>query len=183
MLAVRSRIFQFGLILAAAVSVSMSPAASQGYTPEQQQACSGDAMRLCGAYVPDVDRITVCMIQNKSQLSPGCRVFSGPIPNRWPRRAPRKPAPTSKPAAARKPRQRQAAEAQEVGEAGRELTGAAFRIFAQQGLLPDTLQHQPWRGACLGDVEAAVPAFFLLPCQHIVLAQVDIRARKIGVEL
>ena len=43
MLAVRSRIFQFGLMLAAALPVSMSPAASQGYTPEQQQACSGDA--------------------------------------------------------------------------------------------------------------------------------------------
>jgi len=92
MLAVRSRIFQFGSILAAAVSVSMSPAASQGYTPEQQQACSGDAMRLCGAYVPDVDRITVCMIQNKSQLSPGCRVFFRPDPE-----------PVAAPGAARKP--------------------------------------------------------------------------------
>jgi hypothetical protein len=32
-------------------------------------------MRVCGAFVPDVDRITVCMIQNKSQLTPGCRAF------------------------------------------------------------------------------------------------------------
>jgi hypothetical protein len=103
MLAVRSRIFQFGSILAAAVSVSMSPAASQGYTPEQQQACSGDAMRLCGAYVPDVDRITVCMIQNKSQLSPGCRVFFRPDPEPVAAsRAARKPL-TIKPATARKP--------------------------------------------------------------------------------
>jgi hypothetical protein len=72
-MAVRSRNFQFGLILAAAVAIW--PAASRAYTPEQEQACSGDAMRVCGAFVPDVDRITVCMIQNKSQLSPGCRVF------------------------------------------------------------------------------------------------------------
>jgi hypothetical protein len=103
MLVVRSRMFQFGLMLAAALPVSMSPAASQGYTPEQQQACSGDAMRLCGAYVPDVDRITVCMIQNKSQLSPGCRVFFRPDPE--PVAAPggvRKPL-SIKPAAARKP--------------------------------------------------------------------------------
>ena len=103
MLAVRSRIFQFGLMLAAALAVSMSPAASQGYTPEQQQACSGDAMRLCGAFVPDVDRITVCMIQNKSQLSPGCRVFFRPDPE--PVAAPvaaRKPL-SIKPATARKP--------------------------------------------------------------------------------
>jgi hypothetical protein len=78
--AIRSRIFQFGLVFAAALSASISPAASQSYTAEQQQACSGDAMRLCGAFVPDVDRITVCMIQNKSQLSPGCRVFFRPDP-------------------------------------------------------------------------------------------------------
>jgi hypothetical protein len=76
----RSRNFHVGLMLATVLSVSMWPAASRAYTPEQEQACSGDAMRLCGAFVPDVDRITVCMIQNKSQLSPGCRVFfrSGP---------------------------------------------------------------------------------------------------------
>lgn len=74
-MAARSRNVQFGLMLAMALSVSMWPAASRAYTPEQEQACSGDAMRICGAFVPDVDRITVCMIQNKSQLSPGCRVF------------------------------------------------------------------------------------------------------------
>ena len=72
---VRSRNFQFGLMMATALSVSIWPAASRAYTPEQEQACSGDAMRLCGAFVPDVDRITVCMVQKKSQLSPGCRVF------------------------------------------------------------------------------------------------------------
>ena len=74
-MAVRSRNFHVGLMLATALAVSMWPAASRAYTPEQEQACSGDAMRICGAFVPDVDRITVCMIQNKSQLSPGCRVF------------------------------------------------------------------------------------------------------------
>ncbi len=74
-MAVRSRKFQLGLMLATALSVSMWPAASRAYTPEQQQACTDDAMRLCGAFVPDVDRITVCMAQHKSQLSPGCRVY------------------------------------------------------------------------------------------------------------
>ena len=39
-------------------------------------------MRLCGAYVPDVDQITACMIARKSQLSPECRRFfrAGPEP-------------------------------------------------------------------------------------------------------
>jgi hypothetical protein len=67
--------FQFASILAVALAVAMWPAASQAYTPEQQQACSGDAMQLCGEFVPDVDRITACMIRKKSQLSPGCRVY------------------------------------------------------------------------------------------------------------
>ena len=80
MFAVRSRKFQLSLMLATALSVSLWPAISQAYTPEEQQACSGDAMRLCGDYVPDVDRITVCMIQKKSQLSPQCRVYFRPEP-------------------------------------------------------------------------------------------------------
>ncbi|QWG24331.1 hypothetical protein KMZ93_05295 [Bradyrhizobium sediminis] len=81
MLAVRSTKFQLGLMLATVLSVSMWPAAGRAYTPEQQEACTGDAMRLCGAFVPDVDRITVCMIQNKSQLSPGCRAHFRPEPS------------------------------------------------------------------------------------------------------
>jgi hypothetical protein len=75
MLAVRSRAFQFGLMLATALPVSMGVTAAQAYTPEQQQACSGDAFRLCSSEIPDVDRVTVCMIAKQSQLSPGCRVF------------------------------------------------------------------------------------------------------------
>lgn len=81
MFAVRSRKFQLKLMLATALAVSIWPAASQAYSPEQQQACTPDAMRLCGEYVPDVDRITVCMIQKKSQLSPECRVYFRPEPS------------------------------------------------------------------------------------------------------
>jgi hypothetical protein len=80
MFAVRSRNFHLGLMLATALSVAMLPTASEAYTPEEQQACSNDAFRLCSAEIPDVDRVTVCMIRNKSQLSPGCRVFFRPGP-------------------------------------------------------------------------------------------------------
>ena len=53
------------------------PAAAQG-TPEQRQSCEGDAQRLCGQYIPDVDRITACMSQKRRYLSPRCRaVFTG----------------------------------------------------------------------------------------------------------
>jgi hypothetical protein len=80
MFAFRSRKFQLGLMFATALSISMLPSASQAYTPEQQQACSSDAFRLCSAEIPDVDRITVCMVRNKSQLSPECRVYFRPDP-------------------------------------------------------------------------------------------------------
>jgi hypothetical protein len=74
MFGVRSGNLQLGLMLAA-LSVSIWPAASRAYTPDEEQACSGDAFRLCSSEIPDVDRVTVCMVRNKSQLSPGCRAF------------------------------------------------------------------------------------------------------------
>jgi hypothetical protein len=72
--------FQLGLAVAAVSFASVVPTSVHAYTPEQQQACSPDAMRLCGEFVPDVDRITACMIQKKSQLSPECRRFFRPGP-------------------------------------------------------------------------------------------------------
>ena len=80
MSAFRSGNFYLGLMLAATLSVAALPAAGQGYTPEEQQACSDDAFRLCSAEIPDVDRVTVCMVRNRSQLSRGCRVFVRPGP-------------------------------------------------------------------------------------------------------
>jgi hypothetical protein len=62
--------------LAWAAAFMPAPAAAQG-TPEQRQACQPDAMRLCSEFVPDVERITACMIKNRIRLSPACRaVFS-----------------------------------------------------------------------------------------------------------
>lgn len=51
------------------------PAGAQQGTPEQKAACQPDALKLCSAYVPDVDRITACMVKNRIRLSPACRVF------------------------------------------------------------------------------------------------------------
>ena len=65
-------------VLAWAVSFTPTPAAAQG-TPEQRQACQPDAMRLCSEFVPDVERITACMVKNRIRLSPPCRaVFTTP---------------------------------------------------------------------------------------------------------
>ena len=71
---------RFGWLLAVAMSVSISPAAGQGYTPEQEQACTGDAFRLCSSEIPDISRVTACMVAKKSQLSPACRAHFGPDP-------------------------------------------------------------------------------------------------------
>jgi hypothetical protein len=70
--------FQLAATLAAALSLSMLPQAGHAYTAEQQQYCSGDAMRLCASEIPNIDRITACMARNKSQLSPECRRVFGP---------------------------------------------------------------------------------------------------------
>jgi hypothetical protein len=58
----------FGLVCAAA----FTPA--RAATPaEQQQACTPDALRLCGEFVPDVAKITACMARKRASLSPACR--------------------------------------------------------------------------------------------------------------
>jgi hypothetical protein len=75
-----SRNVQLGLMWAAGLSIAVWSAPATAYTPEQQQACTSDAFRLCSSDIPDVDRVTACMIRNKSQLSPGCRVFFRPGP-------------------------------------------------------------------------------------------------------
>jgi hypothetical protein len=101
MVAVQSKISRTGFMLAAILAVPLLPTAAHAYTPEQQQACSGDAFRLCGDAIPDVDRVTACMIARRAQLSPGCRVyFRDPEPAA--RVAVRKPVRVA-PVAARKP--------------------------------------------------------------------------------
>jgi hypothetical protein len=101
---VRSTICQSGLLLAMVLSASLLSPAAHAYTPEQQQACTGDAFRLCGDAIPDVDRVTVCMIRNRAQLSPGCRVyFRSPEPEAAPVTIARRPVRITPAAAARKP--------------------------------------------------------------------------------
>jgi hypothetical protein len=80
MSSIRSSRFQLGLMFATTLSLSvlLCPLAARAYTADEQQACSGDAFRLCSAEIPDVERVTVCMVRHKSQLSPACRVYFRP---------------------------------------------------------------------------------------------------------
>jgi hypothetical protein len=54
-----------------AIGLSASPGLAFSF--EAQQMCTGDAMRLCSSEIPDVSRITACMIRKRSQVSAGCR--------------------------------------------------------------------------------------------------------------
>jgi hypothetical protein len=80
MATLRIRNFHAGVMLVTALAVSIWPAAGQAYTPEQEQACTSDAFRLCSSEIPDVDRVTACMVAKKSQLSPPCRAQFRPDP-------------------------------------------------------------------------------------------------------
>jgi hypothetical protein len=69
----RSTIRNCQLLIATTLALGMLTSVSQAYTQEQEQMCAGDAMRLCGSEIPDVDRVTACMIQKRASLSDGCK--------------------------------------------------------------------------------------------------------------
>ena len=65
---------QAGLVLAFAVSASaLSSTSSFAFSAEAQQMCTGDAFRLCGSEIPNISKITACMIKQRASLSTGCR--------------------------------------------------------------------------------------------------------------
>lgn len=97
----RTLVLATGLVVGLAATLASGE--SRAYTPEEQQACSPDAFRLCSSEIPDVDRITACMVRNKSQLSPECRAFFRPEPGERAGDAPGRPMRIS-PAAAEKAR-------------------------------------------------------------------------------
>ncbi|MBR0824953.1 hypothetical protein JQ596_05355 [Bradyrhizobium manausense] len=57
---------------AALVSI-ISSTSSFAYTAEAQQMCTGDAFRLCSSEIPNIPKITACMMKHRADLSPGCR--------------------------------------------------------------------------------------------------------------
>lgn len=61
------------LAVAATVSV-LSSTTSFAFSAEAQEMCTGDAFRLCSAEIPNIPKITACMVRNRSQLTSGCRV-------------------------------------------------------------------------------------------------------------
>lgn len=66
------------LAAATVLMFGMLTTACYAYSAEQEQLCTGDAMRLCSSDIPDVDRVTACMVRNRSQLSEGCKSVFAP---------------------------------------------------------------------------------------------------------
>lgn len=60
-------------LFAFATTFVLQTSPSVAFSQEAQQMCSGDAMRLCSSEIPDIPRITACMVRNKAHVSPGCR--------------------------------------------------------------------------------------------------------------
>ena len=61
------------LLVATALTFGMLTTVSQAYTIEQEQMCTGDAFRLCSSEIPNIPKITACMVKHRSDLSAGCR--------------------------------------------------------------------------------------------------------------
>src|SRR5258708_39017523 len=61
-------------VVPALLSATVSPATSfsQG-TLEQRLACTPDVLRLCSAFIPNADEITVCLREKNAELSDACR--------------------------------------------------------------------------------------------------------------
>jgi hypothetical protein len=61
--------------LAAIVFSIVMTGAALSYTRHQQQACQGDAMRLCGPVIPDHARIHACLKAQRARISHACRAI------------------------------------------------------------------------------------------------------------
>ena len=62
------------LVLALTTSfAAVSSTASFAFSSEAQQMCTGDAFRLCSSEIPNIPKITACMVKHRSDLSQGCR--------------------------------------------------------------------------------------------------------------
>ncbi len=55
---------------------ALTPAFAQG-TPEQREACEGDANRVCEAYIPDAVAIERCLRANAGSISAACKAELG----------------------------------------------------------------------------------------------------------
>jgi hypothetical protein len=56
-----------GIVLGSLAGASAQP------SNDAAQACTPDAMRLCSEFIPDREKVRLCMLHKRSQLSQECR--------------------------------------------------------------------------------------------------------------
>jgi hypothetical protein len=54
--------------------LSLAPIGARADEQSDQQACMGDAMSICGQFIPDREKVGACLFSNRSRISPACRV-------------------------------------------------------------------------------------------------------------
>ena len=59
-----------GVLTVLMVAGGTKPAAAQ--PSDAAERCTPDVMRLCSDFIPDADRIVVCLKAKRRQLSPSC---------------------------------------------------------------------------------------------------------------
>jgi hypothetical protein len=65
---------QTSLILTIATTMSvLSAHPSFAFSAEARQMCTGDAFKLCSSEIPNIPKVTACMMSHRAQLSAGCR--------------------------------------------------------------------------------------------------------------
>jgi hypothetical protein len=72
----KHRIFRIFALVGFATAIgggTLATAEENRGTFEQQMACTPDVFRLCGAAIPDANRIVACLRSNTPVLSAGCR--------------------------------------------------------------------------------------------------------------
>jgi hypothetical protein len=82
------------LLVATAFAFGMLTTVARAYTPEQEQMCTGGCDAVCSSEIPDVERVTACMVQKRAQLSDGCKAVFHYMP---PAASPVNYAPSAKP--------------------------------------------------------------------------------------
>ena len=63
----------FAVAITAFAALTAASTSGFAYSSEARQMCTGDAFRLCSSEIPNISKITACMVKNRSNLSPGCR--------------------------------------------------------------------------------------------------------------
>jgi hypothetical protein len=73
MLVTKMTTYLVAITIVGIVTVALAGKSQAQGMAEQRWACEQDAFKFCGNEIPNVERITACMVKNVKKLSPACR--------------------------------------------------------------------------------------------------------------